>query len=96
MRATPLSAEELGLRAALGHTEPTPLWYYILKEAEVQTDGKTLGQVGGRIVGEVLLGVLQGDSKSYLSQDPCWRPTLPAAKSGAFSMADLLRFAGVA
>lgn len=34
----------------------TPLWYYILKEAEVQSKGARLGKLGSRLVGEVLAG----------------------------------------
>ncbi len=73
----------------------TPLWYYILREAEVQKDGKQLGAVGGRIVGEVFIGLLQGDPMSYLRQDPGWTPTLPSGTPDEFTMADLLRLAGV-
>src|SRR6185312_12419422 len=49
-----------------------PLWFYILKEAEHVGDGtatgkgRTLGPVGGRIVAEVLVGLLQKDPDSYL------------------------------
>ena len=72
----------------------TPLWYYCLKEADVTADGKRLGPVGGRIVGEVMIGLLQGDKTSYLSQDPDWTPTL-GKKQGQFTMVDLLTVAGV-
>jgi Animal haem peroxidase len=75
----------------------TPLWYYILKEAEVTADGLHLGPVGGRIVGEVILGLLQLDRDSYLSS-PGWRPTLPTTSqtpAGDFRMIDFLTFAGV-
>jgi hypothetical protein len=86
-----LSAEELGLERALGlHT---PLWYYLLREAEVRSDGEHLGPVGGRIVAEVLVGLLDGDPQSYLRTNPAWRPSLPAATEGDFTMADLVRFA---
>ena len=44
--------------------EQTPLWYYILKEAEEQCYGQRLGDVGGRIVAEVFIGLLQADSTS--------------------------------
>jgi len=44
---------------------------------------------------EVFLGVLQGDRHSYLRQDPEWTPSLPAATQGAFTVTDLLEFAGV-
>ena len=90
--ADPLPKDALGLRA-LGWEGETPLWYYILREAEVQAGGERLGEVGGRIVAEVLLGLLEGDSTSYLNLKPDWRPTLPAAQEGEFSMADLLTFA---
>ena len=57
-------------------------------------DGLQLGPVGGRIVAEVLIGLLQTDEGSYLATQPRWRPTLPA-KSGTFRMTDFLTFAGV-
>ena len=75
----------------------TPLWYYILKESELKAAGEHLGPVGGRIVAEVLIGLLQGDKQSYLSQDPDWTPTLPsieATRQGShFGMIDLLTIA---
>jgi hypothetical protein len=69
-----------------------PLWYYILKEAEVLGKGEHLGPVGGRIVGEVFLGLLKGDASSYLNQDPRWKPFLPAKTPDDFTMADLVAF----
>jgi hypothetical protein len=69
----------------------TPLWYYILKEAEVQGEGKRLGEVGSRIVGEVFVGLLEGDGNSFVSKQPDWTPRLPAARPDDFKMADLLR-----
>ena len=54
----------------------TPLWYYVLKEAELLEDGLHLGPVGGRIVAEVLIGLLQTDPSSYLRCSPRWTPTL--------------------
>ena len=94
MGIKPLSESELGIEE-LGFNEEAPLWFYILKEAELQTAGETLGVVGGRLVAEVLIGLLQGDYMSYLKIDPCWQPSLPSAKPGEFFMADLLKFAGV-
>jgi hypothetical protein len=79
----------------MGFDKQTPLWFYILKESEVKAEGRTLGPVGGRIVAEVFIGILQGDPMSYLQQDPNWKPTLPGQNQD-FRMADLLRFAGVA
>src|SRR5262249_9183184 len=47
---TALTAQQIGAQAA-GWTGETPLWYYILREADVHTGGDRLGPVGGRIVG---------------------------------------------
>jgi hypothetical protein len=77
----------------LGFNEPAPLWFYVLKEAEVREDGARLGPVGGRIVAETFLGLLRADPLSYFHVEPTWRPTLPAAEPGDFTMADLIRFA---
>jgi hypothetical protein len=74
------------------HTR-TPLWFYILKEAEVMADGEHLGPVGGRIVAEVIIGLMQGDRQSYLRQAPDWAPTYGA--DGSFTAVDLLRAADV-
>ena len=71
----------------------TPLWFYILREAAVMADGEHLGPVGGRIVTEVIVGLIQGDRLSYLSQDPDWTPTYGSGDD--FSMVDLLTSAGV-
>jgi hypothetical protein len=77
-----------------------PLWFYILKEAQLQhsVHGRTrLGTVGGRIVAEVFVGLLERDKSSYLSVDPAFRPQpLVARESGVFGMGDLLKFAEVA
>jgi hypothetical protein len=61
---------------------------------ELRSDGLTLGRVGGRIVAEVLIGLLQADSRSFLTQQPSWTPTLTAA-GRSFRMKDFLTFAGV-
>ena len=71
----------------------TPLWYYILKEAELAGGARLVG-VGARIVAEVFLGLLIADTRSYLHQ-PRWRPTLPSRSPGTFRMIDLLTFAQV-
>ncbi len=78
--------------------EDTPLFFYVLKEAEVFGRGRRLGPVGGRIVAEVLIGLLRADPFSYLSVQPTWRPkagAFGARRDGEFTVADLLRFARV-
>jgi Animal haem peroxidase len=92
--------------------ENAPLWYYILREAEMVGRVKTkfkddegkpqapilggnhLGAVGGRIVAEVLFGLVMADDQSFLIQNPKWTPTVPA-KSGdpaKFELADIVRY----
>lgn len=70
----------------------TPLWYYILKEAEVRGNGEQLGPVGARIVAEVFVGLIEGDPKSFLARAPEWRPTLGPSAPNDFSMVDLIEF----
>jgi hypothetical protein len=74
----------------------TPLFYYVLKEAELLAGGLTLGPVGGRIVAEVFIGLLQTDPGSWVATQPSFTPTLPPGNTSAtFRMVDFLRFAGV-
>jgi heme peroxidase len=85
----PLSRAEVGL-SAFGWSGETPLWYYVVKEAAVLEDGERLGPVGSLIVGEVLLGIVDGDPESFRSVDPSWKPTLPSRDPSRFTVADLL------
>ncbi len=47
--------------------------------------------MGSILVSEVFVGLIHGDTKSFLWQAKNWKPTLPAAKPGTFLMTDLLR-----
>jgi hypothetical protein len=96
MGVAPLATADLAELAPLGvgFERSTPLWYYVLKEAEVVADGLHLGPVGGRIATEVLIGLMQTDPASYLAVAPRWEPILPS-KGGDFRMTDFLTFAGV-
>jgi hypothetical protein len=86
----PLTAEQTGL-AGDGWEGETPLWLYVLKEADALHDGDRLGPVGGRIVGEVLIGIIEADPESFLALDPGWCPSLPArSASGRFGLADIV------
>ncbi len=69
----------------------TPLWYYVLCEAQGTggDGGKHLGPVGGRIVSEVILGLLASDPTSYVKQ-PGWKPNLIPGED--FKMTDLIEF----
>jgi len=78
-----------------------PLWTYCLAETVEETihltttsrrksfKARKLGPVGGRIVAETFVGLLAGDSRSYLNQDPRWTPSL--AHHGVFGINELIR-----
>jgi hypothetical protein len=67
----------------------TPLWFYILREAELNA-GKLKG-VGARIVAETFHRAMEGSQFSIV-RDPTWHPTL-GPDSSTFRMVDLLLFA---
>jgi len=67
----------------------TPLWFYVLREAELN-DGKLKG-VGARIVAETFHRAMQGSEHSIV-RDPGWRPTF-GPDGNTFRMVDLLLFA---
>jgi hypothetical protein len=68
-----------GVLGKHGLADNTPLFYYLLKEAELKGKGLTLGPVGSHIVSEVIQGALEADPASYLSmvgpkwEMPSWR-----------------------
>jgi hypothetical protein len=96
MGVEPLSEVELFPTAALRRrfAGKTPLWYYILRESSVVAKGKHLGPIGGRIVAEVIVGLLWYDAHSFLRRDPNWMPAFAADDTPwKFEMADLVRFA---
>ena len=96
MRVPPLSPADLRELASLGvgFERDTPLWHYVLKEAEV-AGGSRLAGIGARIVGEVFVGLLKLDRHSFLWRHRDWRPTLPGRSAGTFGMVDLLTLAQV-
>jgi len=67
----------------------TPLWFYILREAEL--NGGKLKGVGARIVAETFHRAMEGSQFSIV-RDPTWTPTL-GPNSSTFRMVDLLLFA---
>jgi len=87
-------------------TGKCPLWTYILAEAMIhQTPVKIpvkenvtirtpqLGPVGGRIVAEVLLGLLFADNNSYLSLHPDWTPHAQGKPKPDYRLKDFVSFA---
>jgi hypothetical protein len=96
MGVTALTNTQLGLPDPQnpGWSGKAPLWFYILRESELQAAGEHLGPVGGRIVAEVILGILDADRGSYLHAKPDFVPVAPiATTTGQFGMGDLVRFA---
>lgn len=88
--------EGSGLKKAFGIE--TPLWYYILREAELTANNKDgterLGRVGSRIMCEAMLGLMRISPISIFN-DPTWRPSLFRGPSKAtYSMPDLLNYVG--
>ena len=64
------------------------------KKRTAKLGGSRLGDVGGRIVAEVLIGLVVADSQSYLVQVPNWRPkvkdmSVPGAR---FELADVVNY----
>jgi Animal haem peroxidase len=67
----------------------TPLWFYVLREAEL--NGGRLAGVGARVVAETFHRAIEGSTHSIVRDDR-WRPTLGPDR-GTFRMVDLLLFA---
>lgn len=74
----------------------TPLWYYIIKEAELN-DGEQLGPVGSRIVAETLVGLINRSRYSIFRSSglPTVAQVLPEPSEAKFQMIDLLHLANV-
>ncbi|HEX5895986.1 MAG TPA: heme peroxidase family protein [Thermoleophilaceae bacterium] len=103
MHEPPLTEDELELAKLPKSRDElkaaAPLWYYLLCETARAVDpqdrprpGTHLGPVGGRIVAEVLVGLLAGDRNSYLHSDPPWQPR-ELGTDGSFTMADFIKIA---
>jgi Animal haem peroxidase len=93
----PLSSSELA-ETGIGEIRrsfltSTPLWFYILHEALKREGGLRLGPVGGRVVAEVIIGLIQEDPSSFVHERR-WQPRVPIS-GDRFRMIDLLNFGGV-
>jgi hypothetical protein len=101
--ADPLSADELDEPylpplAANGFVKETPLWFYVLREAEIRGGGNHLGETGSRIVAETIVGLLKGDPTSYLNADTPWDPSQGVLLDDGRpirTMRDFLHFTGI-
>jgi hypothetical protein len=72
MGIEPLTAGQVGI-VGTGWRGETPLWYYILREADACAAGNRLGPVGGRIVAEVLVGLIDSDATSFRHNSQNWK-----------------------
>jgi hypothetical protein len=81
-----------------GFLQNTPLWYYVLKEAEVKENGNRLGELGSRIVVETQVGIMKKDQKSFFNENGGWDPSmgvrLPQDRQ-IRSIRDFFEFAGL-
>jgi hypothetical protein len=99
LRVGKATEEDSGTNVRLTDISPefghnAPLWLYVLAEAQQQfvTDETPirLGPVGGRIVAEVLAGLLLGDRHSFVAMNPEWKPFAEFTRNGRFAMGDLV------
>ena len=90
--------------------DAAPLWVYVLAEAQHQWAEKArahtgsreardaiphhLGPVGGRIIAETFVALLQNDPNSVLNAGPDWQPRY--ALNSRFGMAELIGASGLA
>jgi len=81
--------DELSQSQRSAFVADTPLWFYILREAELN-QGRLKG-VGARIVAETFHRAMEG-SKASIVRDPTFHPTL-GPDNATFRMVDLLLFA---
>jgi Animal haem peroxidase len=81
--------DDLSPTARTRFLSDTPLWFYILREAELN-NGRLTG-VGARIVAETFHRAMEG-SRHSIVRNADWRPNLSGTKD-RFTMMDLLIFA---
>jgi Animal haem peroxidase len=79
MGVAPLTVEHVGI-ASTGWKGETPLWFHILREADVCGGGDRLGPVGGQIVADVLVGLIDADAGSFRQNQQQWRPRVILSK----------------
>lgn len=97
-----LSGDTGSAVADAGFDLKTPLWFYVLKEAEVRENGERLGMLGSALVAETLVGLIVHDQDSYWNAKSAsaarWNPTdgvRGADQEVVNNLSAFLRFAGV-
>ncbi|TKA97295.1 peroxidase [Cereibacter changlensis] len=92
------SGSEARRKAVLdgGFDTRTPLWFYVLKEAEVFGKGEHLGPLGTHLVANTLVGLIVNDLDSYWNaHGGRWAPEHFNAGSPIRSIQDVARFCGM-
>jgi hypothetical protein len=81
-----------------GFAEETPLWFYLLKEAETLGAGEHLGPLGSHIVANTLIGLVVNDPDSYWNAgnwSPKDGPSFGGDGNHVDSFENMLRFVGM-
>lgn len=68
-----------------GFETETPLWFYVLKEAEQKAQGNHLGPLGSLLVADTLIGLIKHSPDSYVNAAPGganWEPSHTVQPNG--------------
>lgn len=94
-----LTPDQARVKLREAFSEKTPLWFYILAEAELQAMNTTeikdtgkLGEVGSRIIAEVFIQLLYRSEISILKNEKWEGSDGWLLENGTFSMSKMLRF----
>lgn len=91
----------IGQRFRQAHGDHTPLWYYVLREAEwygVTKDpgdirgGQHLGPLASAIIADTFIGLLEADADSY-RKVPGWEPLDVISNGNTFGLPEMLKWA---
>lgn len=99
--------ESTTVKGSTNLRENTPLFYYVLRESQLESNGTHLGPLGSALLLEVFGGMLEYCSETFVKHDG-WTPDVCLAKPGStfekkrliedqsyypLELADLVRFA---
>lgn len=95
-----LSTADQTALAAAGFETRSPLWFYVLAEAEIRENGMRLGPVGGTLIAEVLIGIARRSADSIFDLGPGWNPShlaqaMQRPMNPNYDLTAFLRLAGV-